>query len=91
MKDVADKEGSGEVNDELSIAQRVDLSIAFGRYIGCSQKLESLWEEKRAASGRVKDILGPCSRVVVKVDYAYYIVTTDEDGELDVKPIQVVG
>ena len=75
---------------KLDIEQRVNLSLLIGRYIRARQKAEEAAKECSDALDATKSAMWQGCKIVVKVDYQHYLVTTSGSGELTVEPIELI-
>ena len=74
------------------INDRVNISLAIGRYLRASRVFESASAEFNAACQNVRAALKADkeARFITKVEYSYYLVETNENGDFDISPIEVV-
>lgn len=71
----------------LDIGRRVALSLAVGRYLRSADRFNEASREFTGACKSLRKQLGSGQRFVVQVDWKYYLVTSDRDGNFDVEPI----
>lgn len=74
------------------INDRVNISLAIGRYLRAQRAFESASTEFNAACGNVRAVLkaDKGARFITKVEYSYYLVETNENGDFDISPVEVV-
>lgn len=71
----------------LDIERRVALSLAVGRYLRSADRFNDASRDFTGACRSLRKQLGADQRFVVQVDFKYYLVTSDRDGNFDVEPI----
>ena len=76
--------------DGLDIEKRVELSLAVGRYLRASERFNEAVKEFTEKCKSLRKQLGSNKRYVIQVDYEYYIISSDAEGNLDVEPIQSI-
>ncbi|TWU39357.1 hypothetical protein [Novipirellula artificiosorum] len=74
-------------NIALDIERRVALSLAVGRYLRSAERFNNASKEFTTCCKSLRKRLGSDQRFVVQVDFKYYLVTSDRDGNFDVEPI----
>ncbi|MFN7318615.1 MAG: hypothetical protein ACK5S6_03790 [bacterium] len=72
------------------INDRVNVSLAVGRYARAVARFEEASTEFNAACLAVRAVLKPEERFITKVSYTYYLVETNDNGDFDITPIDVV-
>ena len=77
-----------ESETEYFINDRVALSLAVGRYFRSAEAFNTASREFTAACKELRGKIGDRRRFVCQVDFKYYLVTTDGDGNFDVEPIE---
>jgi hypothetical protein len=69
---------------------RVSISLAVGRYLRAMTRLEAATHEFNEACSLLRNQLPPPSRFVTKIDFKYYLVTTDQERNFEVEELDEV-
>jgi hypothetical protein len=78
---------STENQPELTIEQRVASSLAVGRYLRAKERAEQAYKEHNEACTGIRSTIARGSRFVTKVDYRYFVVTVDSEGDFEVDEV----
>ncbi len=85
------------VRDEMRarIRAQVDLSSALRDFLEATDKFERVSEDLKECRQALRDKIKPSSLVVVRMSYGsfygkHYLVTTDECGNFDIDPVDVI-
>jgi len=87
MMTTTEQQETQPVSDAQS---RVNRSLAVQRYVHADERYQDALRAFGEACQEVRDSVQIGSRFITKVDYVYYLVTVDDDGQFDVVRIEVV-
>lgn len=73
---------------ETSIERYIALSTAVLRYLRAVESFEAVSNEFDEACSTLRDRLEKPSRFLIKVDYKYYLVTSDQDRNIEVEQLR---
>lgn len=76
--------------ERRSIEDRVSLSLAIDAHIRAQAKFRTALDACTEAAKNLQQMIGPSQRVVAKVDYRYYIVSSDSECAISVEPVECV-
>ena len=79
------------MSDKLSIDDRINISLAIGRYLRAAERFEQASKDFNEACNDVRKVLEPedDGRLVVKHDYKSYLVTHGR-GSFDISPFEIL-
>ena len=72
----------------LDLDTRVDLSIAFARYVNAEREFNRASRRFTEACKELRAILPPGRRLVIRQDSANYLVESDANGDFDIETIE---
>ncbi|WP_168565123.1 hypothetical protein [Crateriforma spongiae] len=71
----------------LGLDRRVGISLAVGRYLRSAERFNDASRDFTGACRSLRKQLGPDQRFVVQIDFKYYLVTSDRDGNFDIEHV----
>jgi hypothetical protein len=75
---------------EMDIEQRVAISLAVGRYLRTSEAFNDATKEFNEACTKLRSVLSEPVRVITKVQYRHYLVTSNKEGDFEVEEIEFI-
>ncbi len=80
----------GKQPEARNMDERVMISLVVGQYTRAKANFETASAAFSAACAAVRVALKPRERFITKVNYTYYLVETNEHGDFDITPMDVV-
>lgn len=71
----------------LSIESRVSTTLAIRRYLRAAEKFNEASKEFVGSCKDLRKKLENKERFVVQIDFKWYIVESDQDGNFDIQPV----
>ena len=72
------------------IETRVNVSLAVGRYLRAMDRFEAATNEFNEACSALRNQLVEPSRFVAKIDYKHYLVTSDQERNVEVEELELI-
>ena len=72
---------------KLDIEKRVQISLSVGRYLRDSERFNEASKAYSDSCKNMRKAVGSNARIVVQINHAYYLLTSDSEGNFDVSPI----
>ena len=77
-------------SNESDIENRVDTTLAVGRYLRAMARFEAASKEFNDACTTLRNQLSPTSRFITKIDFRHYLVTSDQERNFEVEEIELI-
>lgn len=75
---------------EKTIAERVELTLAVGRYMRSAERFESASQEYNEACTALRSKLEKPDRFITKIDGLHYLVTCDDAKNFDIEVVAAI-
>ena len=79
-----------EEQEKKDMKRRIELSTAVGRYLGSVERFDRASKDFTQRCKELREKLQPGERFVAKIDWTYYIVEMDNDGNFDVTKANII-
>jgi len=79
-----------EEQEAKDMNRRIELSMAVGRYLGSVERFDRASKDFMQRCKELREKLKPGERFVAKVDWLYYIVEMDNDGNFNVTKADII-
>ena len=75
---------------EIDIENRVNTSLAVGRYLRAMDRFEAATKEFNEACTSLRNQLPAPSRFITKIDFKHYLVTSDQERNFEVEELELI-
>jgi len=75
---------------EIDIENRVNTSLAVGRYLRAMDRFETATKEFNEACTSLRNHLPAPSRFITKIDFKHYLVTSDQERNFEVEELDLI-
>lgn len=75
---------------ESDIENRVNTTLAVGRYLRAMARFEAASKEFNEACTSLRSQLAAPSRFITKIDFRHYLVTSDQERNFEVEEIELI-
>ena len=72
------------------IEHQISIAIAVGQYLRAKNRAIESQAELLQAASKIEEQVGADQRFVVEVEHKHYLLTSDECGEFDIEPVEVI-
>ena len=79
-----------EEQEAKDMNRRIELSMAVGRYLGSVERFDRASKDFTQRCKELREKLKPGERFVAKIDWLYYIVEMDNDGNFEVTKADII-
>jgi hypothetical protein len=75
---------------ESDIENRVNTTLAVGRYLRAMARFEAASKEFNEACTSLRNQLTASSRFITKIDFRHYLVTSDQERNFEVEELELL-
>lgn len=77
-------------SNESDIENRVNTTLAVGRYLRAMTRFEAASKEFNEACTSLRNQLSAPSHFITKIDFRHYLVTSDQERNFEVEEIELI-
>jgi hypothetical protein len=77
-------------SSESKIENRVNTTLAVGRYLRSMDRFEAASKEFNEACTSLRNQLTTPSRFITKIDFKHYLVTSDQERNFEVEELELI-
>lgn len=86
----ATTEDQAAIERRRNFDSRIAKSLAVTRFVHSREKFEAANKDLNECCSEMRKHVGPSAQFITKVNYQTYLVTSDDEGNFDVKPIETI-